>query len=245
MLRFTYYAHWMAGGVNARKRYGLQKYRFPITDTPLSLSLLSTFPPFFQLSVSVCILHNEGYRNNTSTIHGRRYAFPLSLSVFVPLCSSSIHLSPSISIHLSRYVILFHSSLTIVPLPILFLSLYLGRFQPMLASLASSAPSLSSSLSLPFFCEYTMHVYHTGPRVKVHRPNKPRTDRLALQPPPTPVFPSHCSPVDSLRSSSRYNAHHACLCLSSSFSTLLFDDVVFIPLVRWLPSSFARRLINH
>ena len=151
----------------------------------------------------------------------RRYAFSLSFSL--RLCPSLSVVILSIS--LPRYVILFHSPLTIVPLlPILFLSLYLGRFQPMLASLPFFASSLSLSLflSLFFLRVYHMHVYHTGPRVKVHRPNKPRTDRLALQPPLTPVFPSHCSPVDSLRSSSRYNAHRVSFSLSLSLPLFLY-----------------------
>ena len=141
----------------------------------------------------------------------RRYAFSLSLSLsaFVPLCPSLF--SPSPSLDTSFFFTHPWPSCPYLSFFYLSTSVASNRCSPL--SLFLLPLSLSSSLSF-FLRVYHMHVYHTGPRVKVHRPNKPRTDRLALQPPPTPVFPSHCSPVDSLRSSSRYNAHRVSFSLS-------------------------------
>lgn len=95
-----------------------------------------------------------------------------------------------------------------------------------------------------FFCASVRCMCTTGPCVKVHRPNKPRTDWLALQPPRTPfaLLTVRLSiPCDPLRDT-MLTVPAVSLSL---FPPVLFDGVVFIALVRWLSSSFTRRLINH
>lgn len=145
MLRFTLYR--LYAGVNARKRYVLQKYRFPITDSPLSLCrpfLLS----FFKLCLS--LFHEQQGIQKQYSIHGRGCAFPLFR--LCPSCFIGIPLFRSC--FLSRYVILFRSPLTIIP--------------ACSSSISTSVVSTTSVLSLLlpssgfffFLCECTMHVYH-------------------------------------------------------------------------------------
>lgn len=193
---------------------------------------MPTFPSFFLQTLPVSVPRTTG---DTETIqHSReRVCFP-SLS---PL-SLLFHRYSSLSFLLPLSIC--HSfSLTPDHHPCLFFFyLYLGRFDHV-GSLASS-----TFFWIFFFCASVRCMCTTGPCVKVHRPNKPRTDWLALQPPRTPfaLLTVRLSiPCDPLRDT-MLTVPAVSLSL---FPPVLFDGVVFIALVRWLSSSFTRRLINH
>ena len=201
MLRFTLYR--LYAGVNARKRYVLQKYRFPITDSPLSLCrpfLLS----FFKLFLS--LFHEQQGIQKQYSIHGRGCAFPLFR--LCPSCFIGIPLFRSC--FLSRYVILFRSPLTIIP--------------ACSSSISTSVVSTTSVLSLllpssGFF--FFVRVYDACvPQDHVLR-SIVQTNREPTGWPFNPLEPR--SPFSLFacrfpRSSSRYNAHRAS-CLSFSFSS--------------------------
>lgn len=104
LVRFTQYR---STGLNAEERYGLQKYRFPITDRRPSHSHRRSSTPFLPFAISLLLgLDTETIQH----ARGRKRVLS-SLSPVSPVCYSplsSVHPPSLVSVpRLSQPVILF------------------------------------------------------------------------------------------------------------------------------------------